>query len=165
MFFSYTFRMASLLSKFRIKFADIHIIGDINIKPNKERYETFNRIHWLSVVLSHSLLCWLSKGKNVTCLLQWILHRVYKEGLSSNHDKAIKYILMGRKVLWWRWAWWENYWNTGQSAIWNCPSCSWFLSWQKWQEAECCTILTWAVKVFLYLKLLMRAFGWEVLME
>nr|XP_028706728.1 solute carrier family 12 member 1 isoform X6 [Macaca mulatta] len=28
--------MASLLSKFRIKFADIHIIGDINIKPNKE---------------------------------------------------------------------------------------------------------------------------------
>nr|XP_028706727.1 solute carrier family 12 member 1 isoform X5 [Macaca mulatta] len=29
--------MASLLSKFRIKFADIHIIGDINIKPNKER--------------------------------------------------------------------------------------------------------------------------------
>uniref|UniRef100_F6ZCV0 Solute carrier family 12 member 1 n=1 Tax=Ornithorhynchus anatinus TaxID=9258 RepID=F6ZCV0_ORNAN len=29
--------MASLLSKFRIKFADIHIIGDINVKPNKER--------------------------------------------------------------------------------------------------------------------------------
>jgi len=29
--------MASLLSKFRIKFADINIICDINIKPNKER--------------------------------------------------------------------------------------------------------------------------------
>uniref|UniRef100_A0A2K5UYG7 Solute carrier family 12 member 1 n=1 Tax=Macaca fascicularis TaxID=9541 RepID=A0A2K5UYG7_MACFA len=37
--------MASLLSKFRIKFADIHIIGDINIKPNKERYEILNKIH------------------------------------------------------------------------------------------------------------------------
>ena len=33
--------MASLLSKFRIKFADIHVIGDINVKPNKERYEIF----------------------------------------------------------------------------------------------------------------------------
>jgi sodium/potassium/chloride transporter 1 len=36
--------MASLLSKFRIKFADIHIIGDINIKPNKERYELFSKL-------------------------------------------------------------------------------------------------------------------------
>lgn len=49
--FSLVFRMASLLSKFRIKFADIHIIGDINVKPNKERYETFNKIHCLPVVL------------------------------------------------------------------------------------------------------------------
>lgn len=35
--FSFVFRMASLLSKFRIKFADINIICDINMKPNKER--------------------------------------------------------------------------------------------------------------------------------
>lgn len=47
--FSPIFRIASLLSKFRIKFADIHIIGDINIKPNKERYETFNKVHCLFV--------------------------------------------------------------------------------------------------------------------
>ncbi|XP_020016136.1 solute carrier family 12 member 1 isoform X3 [Castor canadensis] len=36
--------MASLLSKFRIKFADIHIIGDINIKPNKESWKVFEEM-------------------------------------------------------------------------------------------------------------------------
>ncbi|XP_027716727.1 solute carrier family 12 member 1 isoform X2 [Vombatus ursinus] len=36
--------MASLLSKFRIKFADIHIIGDINIKPNKESWKFFEEM-------------------------------------------------------------------------------------------------------------------------
>uniref|UniRef100_A0A6I8NLX0 Solute carrier family 12 member 1 n=1 Tax=Ornithorhynchus anatinus TaxID=9258 RepID=A0A6I8NLX0_ORNAN len=36
--------MASLLSKFRIKFADIHIIGDINVKPNKESWKFFEEM-------------------------------------------------------------------------------------------------------------------------
>nr|XP_019586252.1 PREDICTED: solute carrier family 12 member 1 isoform X2 [Rhinolophus sinicus] len=36
--------IASLLSKFRIKFADIHIIGDINIKPNKESWKVFEEM-------------------------------------------------------------------------------------------------------------------------
>uniref|UniRef100_A0A670KNH1 Solute carrier family 12 member 1 n=1 Tax=Podarcis muralis TaxID=64176 RepID=A0A670KNH1_PODMU len=36
--------MASLLSKFRIKFADIHIIGDINMKPNKESWKFFEEM-------------------------------------------------------------------------------------------------------------------------
>ncbi|XP_005603119.1 solute carrier family 12 member 1 isoform X2 [Equus przewalskii] len=36
--------MASLLSKFRIKFADIHIIGDINMKPNKESWKVFEEM-------------------------------------------------------------------------------------------------------------------------
>ncbi|XP_010996940.2 solute carrier family 12 member 1 isoform X3 [Camelus dromedarius] len=36
--------MASLLSKFRIKFADIHIIGDINVKPNKESWKVFEEM-------------------------------------------------------------------------------------------------------------------------
>ncbi|KAH0619967.1 hypothetical protein JD844_014448 [Phrynosoma platyrhinos] len=38
--FPFVFRMASLLRKFRIKFADINIIGDINMKPTKERQES-----------------------------------------------------------------------------------------------------------------------------
>ncbi|KAL7980057.1 hypothetical protein Chor_001325 [Crotalus horridus] len=37
-------RMASLLSKFRIKFADINIIGDINMKPNKESWKFFEEM-------------------------------------------------------------------------------------------------------------------------
>uniref|UniRef100_A0A670KHU1 Solute carrier family 12 member 1 n=1 Tax=Podarcis muralis TaxID=64176 RepID=A0A670KHU1_PODMU len=37
-------KMASLLSKFRIKFADIHIIGDINMKPNKESWKFFEEM-------------------------------------------------------------------------------------------------------------------------
>ncbi|KAM9270738.1 solute carrier family 12 member 1 isoform 2-T2 [Cariama cristata] len=36
--------MASLLSKFRIKFADINIICDINIKPNKESWKFFEEM-------------------------------------------------------------------------------------------------------------------------
>ncbi|XP_070619408.1 solute carrier family 12 member 1 isoform X2 [Erythrolamprus reginae] len=36
--------MASLLSKFRIKFADINIIGDINMKPNKESWKFFEEM-------------------------------------------------------------------------------------------------------------------------
>ncbi|KAJ6664121.1 hypothetical protein lerEdw1_008336 [Lerista edwardsae] len=36
--------MASLLSKFRIKFADISIIGDINMKPNKESWKFFEEM-------------------------------------------------------------------------------------------------------------------------
>nr|XP_056721797.1 solute carrier family 12 member 1 [Euleptes europaea] len=36
--------MASLLNKFRIKFADIHIIGDINMKPNKESWKFFEEM-------------------------------------------------------------------------------------------------------------------------
>ncbi|KAM9645300.1 solute carrier family 12 member 1 isoform 3-T3 [Trichechus inunguis] len=36
--------MASLLSKFRIKFAEIHIIGDINVKPNKESWKVFEEM-------------------------------------------------------------------------------------------------------------------------
>ncbi|XP_075431769.1 solute carrier family 12 member 1 isoform X2 [Ascaphus truei] len=36
--------MASLLSKFRIKFADIHIIGDINSKPSKESWKFFEEM-------------------------------------------------------------------------------------------------------------------------
>uniref|UniRef100_A0A803TML4 Solute carrier family 12 member 1 n=1 Tax=Anolis carolinensis TaxID=28377 RepID=A0A803TML4_ANOCA len=38
------FRMASLLSKFRIKFADINIIGDINMKPSKESWKFFEEM-------------------------------------------------------------------------------------------------------------------------
>ncbi|XP_067327506.1 solute carrier family 12 member 1 [Anolis sagrei] len=37
-------RMASLLSKFRIKFADINIIGDINMKPSKESWKFFEEM-------------------------------------------------------------------------------------------------------------------------
>ncbi|XP_074956506.1 solute carrier family 12 member 1 isoform X2 [Phalacrocorax aristotelis] len=36
--------MASLLSKFRIKFADINIICDINVKPNKESWKFFEEM-------------------------------------------------------------------------------------------------------------------------
>uniref|UniRef100_A0A8C2U8I1 Solute carrier family 12 member 1 n=1 Tax=Coturnix japonica TaxID=93934 RepID=A0A8C2U8I1_COTJA len=36
--------MASLLSKFRIKFADINIICDINMKPNKESWKFFEEM-------------------------------------------------------------------------------------------------------------------------
>ncbi|ETE71469.1 Solute carrier family 12 member 1, partial [Ophiophagus hannah] len=36
--------MASLLSKFRIKFADINIIGDINMKPSKESWKFFEEM-------------------------------------------------------------------------------------------------------------------------
>uniref|UniRef100_A0A8V5HH01 Uncharacterized protein n=1 Tax=Melopsittacus undulatus TaxID=13146 RepID=A0A8V5HH01_MELUD len=36
--------MASLLSKFRIKFADINIICDINIKPSKESWKFFEEM-------------------------------------------------------------------------------------------------------------------------
>ncbi|NXF85700.1 S12A1 protein, partial [Eubucco bourcierii] len=36
--------MASLLSKFRIKFADVNIICDINIKPNKESWKFFEEM-------------------------------------------------------------------------------------------------------------------------
>uniref|UniRef100_A0A8C6YKW7 Solute carrier family 12 member 3 n=1 Tax=Naja naja TaxID=35670 RepID=A0A8C6YKW7_NAJNA len=36
--------MASLLSKFRIKFADINIIGDINVKPSKESWKFFEEM-------------------------------------------------------------------------------------------------------------------------
>ncbi|XP_060115837.1 solute carrier family 12 member 1 [Heteronotia binoei] len=36
--------MASLLNKFRIKFADIHIIGDISTKPNKESWKFFEEM-------------------------------------------------------------------------------------------------------------------------
>ncbi|XP_077174265.1 solute carrier family 12 member 1 isoform X2 [Paroedura picta] len=36
--------MASLLNKFRIKFADIYIIGDINMKPNKESWKFFEEM-------------------------------------------------------------------------------------------------------------------------
>uniref|UniRef100_A0A803T2B7 Solute carrier family 12 member 1 n=1 Tax=Anolis carolinensis TaxID=28377 RepID=A0A803T2B7_ANOCA len=37
-------KMASLLSKFRIKFADINIIGDINMKPSKESWKFFEEM-------------------------------------------------------------------------------------------------------------------------
>uniref|UniRef100_A0A8D2ITA8 Solute carrier family 12 member 1 n=1 Tax=Varanus komodoensis TaxID=61221 RepID=A0A8D2ITA8_VARKO len=37
-------KIASLLSKFRIKFADINIIGDINMKPNKESWKFFEEM-------------------------------------------------------------------------------------------------------------------------
>uniref|UniRef100_A0A6J0TFG0 Solute carrier family 12 member 1 isoform X1 n=1 Tax=Pogona vitticeps TaxID=103695 RepID=A0A6J0TFG0_9SAUR len=37
-------KMASLLSKFRIKFADVNIIGDINMKPNKESWKFFEEM-------------------------------------------------------------------------------------------------------------------------
>ncbi|KAM4747699.1 solute carrier family 12 member 1 isoform 2-T2 [Rhinophrynus dorsalis] len=36
--------MASLLSKFRIKFADIYIVGDINTKPSKESWKFFEEM-------------------------------------------------------------------------------------------------------------------------
>ncbi|XP_074863037.1 solute carrier family 12 member 1 isoform X3 [Carettochelys insculpta] len=36
--------MTSLLSKFRIKYADIKIIGDINMKPNKESWKFFEEM-------------------------------------------------------------------------------------------------------------------------
>ncbi|KAJ1180533.1 hypothetical protein NDU88_005754 [Pleurodeles waltl] len=36
--------MASLLNKFRIKFAEIHIIGDINNKPSKESWKFFEEM-------------------------------------------------------------------------------------------------------------------------
>ncbi|KAM4678153.1 solute carrier family 12 member 1 isoform 1-T1 [Discoglossus pictus] len=36
--------MASLLSKFRIKYAEVHIIGDINTKPNKESWKFFEEM-------------------------------------------------------------------------------------------------------------------------
>lgn len=35
------FRMATLLSKFRIDFSDITVLGDINTKPKSEGYELF----------------------------------------------------------------------------------------------------------------------------
>ncbi|KAJ7311014.1 hypothetical protein JRQ81_006610 [Phrynocephalus forsythii] len=37
-------KMASLLSKFRIKFADVNVIGDINMKPNKESWKFFEEM-------------------------------------------------------------------------------------------------------------------------
>ncbi|XP_069480895.1 solute carrier family 12 member 1 isoform X1 [Ambystoma mexicanum] len=36
--------MASLLNKFRIKFAEIHIVGDINNKPSKESWKFFEEM-------------------------------------------------------------------------------------------------------------------------
>lgn len=33
----FCFRMATLLSKFRIDFSDIMVLGDINTKPKKEK--------------------------------------------------------------------------------------------------------------------------------
>lgn len=37
MLFFNSFRMATLLSKFRIDFSDIMVLGDINTKPKKEK--------------------------------------------------------------------------------------------------------------------------------
>uniref|UniRef100_A0A8D0H570 Solute carrier family 12 member 1 n=1 Tax=Sphenodon punctatus TaxID=8508 RepID=A0A8D0H570_SPHPU len=36
--------MASLLSKFRIKFSDVTVFGDINMKPNKESWKVFEEM-------------------------------------------------------------------------------------------------------------------------